>query len=75
MSKKGIVIIDVVEGTAIEALPFMESVVMSRPKTFASIEDAIKWVHTHSIVKNKESARVSVPPKLVEIKDGEKTKY
>ncbi len=28
---QGLVVIDVVEGTALEALPFMESIVKSRP--------------------------------------------
>lgn len=34
---QGIVIIDVVEGTAMEALPFMEAIINSRPKSFASV--------------------------------------
>jgi len=31
-------VIDVVEGTALEALPFMENIVNSRPKSFKSYE-------------------------------------
>lgn len=38
-----IVVIDVVEGTALEALPAMEQIVLSKPKKFKSVEDAIKW--------------------------------
>ena len=40
---KGLIIIDVIEGTAIEALPFMESIVTSRPKKFKTMEQAIRW--------------------------------
>jgi protein phosphatase methylesterase 1 len=37
------VVIDVVEGTAIEALPFMNQIISDRPKHFDSLESAIKW--------------------------------
>lgn len=39
----GCVVIDVVEGTAIEALPFMDQLIADRPKHFDSLETAIKW--------------------------------
>lgn len=39
----GLVVIDVVEGTAMEALPFMEKIVNERPKQFPSLEKAIEW--------------------------------
>ena len=39
----GLVVIDVVEGTAMEALPFMEKIVNERPKHFPSLEKAIEW--------------------------------
>lgn len=38
---QGLVVIDVVEGTAIEALPFMATIVNNRPKQFKSYEQAI----------------------------------
>ena len=38
-----LIVIDVVEGTALEALPAMEQIVLSKPKKFKSIEDAIRW--------------------------------
>jgi protein phosphatase methylesterase 1 len=37
----GLIIIDVVEGTAIDALPFMDNILASRPKHFDSMEAAI----------------------------------
>jgi len=39
----GIIVIDVVEGTAMEALASMQSFLRSRPKHFPSIEQAIEW--------------------------------
>lgn len=39
----GLIIVDVSEGTAIEALPFMEEIVGKRPNSFSSIPDAIKY--------------------------------
>jgi protein phosphatase methylesterase 1 len=35
---QGLIVIDVVEGTAIEALPFMEQIVKNRPSHFSSQE-------------------------------------
>lgn len=39
----GLVVIDVVEGTAMEALSSMQSFLRSRPKTFQTLESAIEW--------------------------------
>lgn len=43
MLRIALVVIDVVEGTAMEALPFMESIVHSRPSKFKTMESAVKW--------------------------------
>lgn len=39
----GLIVIDVVEGTAIDALQGMQSLLRSRPAEFRSIENAIEW--------------------------------
>ena len=39
----GIVVIDVVEGSAIAALPFMTGVLNQRPASFGSLQEAIHW--------------------------------
>lgn len=39
----GLIVIDVSEGTAIEALPIMEQIVAKRPTSFKTLQDAIKW--------------------------------
>lgn len=42
-SLAGLVVIDVVEGTALEALSSMQSFLRGRPKVFNSLEQAIEW--------------------------------
>lgn len=36
-------VIDVVEGTALASLPFMETVLRGRPQRFGSLEEAAEW--------------------------------
>jgi protein phosphatase methylesterase 1 len=40
---QSIFIIDVVEGSAIEALPFMHEIVINRPKRFKDISSVIEY--------------------------------
>lgn len=57
----GAVVLDVVEGSAVEALQSMNMILSSRPKGFASIQKGIEW-HIRSLtIRNRESACVSVP--------------
>ncbi|GFZ48458.1 Protein phosphatase methylesterase 1 [Saitozyma sp. JCM 24511] len=63
-SVPGIIVLDVVEGTAVESLPLMKGILSSRPTSFRSVVDAIHW-HLHSSsIRNATSARVSVPSYL-----------
>ena len=39
----GLAVIDVVEGTALEAITSMQSFLRGRPKSFKSLEHAIEW--------------------------------
>lgn len=39
----GIIVIDVVEGTALDALQSMQAFLKGRPKSFPSLENAIEW--------------------------------
>lgn len=41
---EGLVVIDVVEGTALEALPFMESIVKNRPTSFKDEQSGIQYM-------------------------------
>jgi len=61
----GIVVIDVVEGTAIESLQSMQSFLRSRPNYFKSITTAIEWSVRSGQIRNVESAKVSMPAQIV----------
>jgi len=41
----GLIVIDVVEGSAIDALPFMENIVRQRPKVFKTIDAGIEYMY------------------------------
>ncbi|XP_056267661.1 protein phosphatase methylesterase 1 isoform X2 [Pseudoliparis swirei] len=56
----GLCVIDVVEGTAMDALNSMQNFLRSRPKTFKSLENAIEWSVKSGQIRNMESARVSM---------------
>lgn len=62
-----LVTVDVVEGTAMEYLPFMVDIISKKPKSFASEEEAIKWAIQFRHVQNLDSARISIPPQLSEV--------
>jgi len=66
---KGLIVLDVVEGTAIESLPRMVSFLATRPKSFSTIPDAILWSITSGSIRKKESACVSIPPQISESGD------
>uniref|UniRef100_A0A8C2DF03 Protein phosphatase methylesterase 1 n=1 Tax=Cyprinus carpio TaxID=7962 RepID=A0A8C2DF03_CYPCA len=56
----GLCVIDVVEGTAMDALNSMQNFLRGRPKTFKSVENAIEWSVKSGQIRNVESARVSM---------------
>jgi protein phosphatase methylesterase 1 len=61
----GIIVIDVVEGTAMESLSAMQSFLRSRPTHFKSIPNAIEWCVRSGQIRNIESAKVSMPGQIV----------
>ena len=63
---QGLIVIDVVEGTAMDALPFMENIVNNRPERFNSIQKGIEYMYKSGTIRNIDSARISVPPLLKE---------
>ncbi|KAL4872701.1 hypothetical protein BDV12DRAFT_161363 [Aspergillus spectabilis] len=57
-------VLDVVEGCAMDALQSMETYLSTRPSCFPSLASGIEW-HTRSrTIRNRTSARVSVPSLL-----------
>jgi protein phosphatase methylesterase 1 len=62
----GYAVLDVVEGSAMDALQSMHTYLCTRPTGFASLQQGIEW-HTRSrTLRNPESARISVPGLLIE---------
>ncbi|CAE7157511.1 unnamed protein product [Rhizoctonia solani] len=61
----GVAVLDVVEGSAMEALPHMHKLLDSRPDGFASQEAAIEWHVATNTIRNLASARVSVPSLVI----------
>jgi len=65
----GLVVIDVVEGTALESLTHMQGFLRSRPQQFRSISHAIEWCVRSGQARNLDSAKVSMPGQIKD-KDG-----
>ncbi|KAI1328274.1 protein phosphatase methylesterase 1 [Xylariaceae sp. FL0255] len=68
----GYAVLDIVEGSAIDALQYMHTYLSTRPTGFSSLVDGIEW-HTRSrTIRNSVSARTSVPSLLRRVdKDGD----
>eukprot|EP00727_Mastigamoeba_balamuthi_P009819 m51a1_g546 putative protein phosphatase methylesterase (1000) ;mRNA; r:434232-438902 len=64
-----VVVLDVVEGTAIAALPSMVGMLEARPRSFPDIAHAITWSYGNGGTRNVESAEVSVPEQLRKVGD------
>ncbi|WFD44999.1 protein phosphatase methylesterase-1 [Malassezia psittaci] len=56
----GVAMLDIVEGTSLEMLPRMLSVIQRRPQGFVSVQAAIQWHLETRTIRNLESARRSV---------------
>ena len=62
----GYVVLDVVEGSAMDALQSMQTYLSTRPTGFATLRDGIDWHVRSRTIRNALSARTSVPALLVE---------
>nr|XP_043624622.1 protein phosphatase methylesterase 1 [Erigeron canadensis] len=60
-SLAGLVVVDVVEGTAMASLMHMQKILSNRVQHFPSIEKAIEWSVRSGSLGNIESARISIP--------------
>ncbi|KAI5295731.1 Protein phosphatase methylesterase 1 [Ascosphaera acerosa] len=54
-------VLDVVEGSAMEALQSMDTYLATRPTSFPTVESAIQWHIRSRTIRNTLSARVCVP--------------
>ncbi|UMM24649.1 hypothetical protein L5515_004781 [Caenorhabditis briggsae] len=68
-----LIVIDVVEGSAMEALGGMVHFLHSRPSSFDSVDKAIRWCLSSGTVKNQTAARVSMPSQVREVSENEFT--
>ncbi|GFQ00636.1 protein phosphatase methylesterase 1 [Phtheirospermum japonicum] len=64
-SLAGLVVVDVVEGTAMASLMHMQKILSDRVQHFSTIEKAIEWSVKGGSLRNIESARVSIPSTLI----------
>uniref|UniRef100_A0A061R2D0 Protein phosphatase methylesterase 1 n=1 Tax=Tetraselmis sp. GSL018 TaxID=582737 RepID=A0A061R2D0_9CHLO len=61
---EGVAVIDVVEGTALAALPAMMGILRQRPPEFTALDVAFEWALTSGVTRNPEAASVSLPSQL-----------
>ncbi|CAG8463455.1 7206_t:CDS:2 [Ambispora leptoticha] len=61
-----VAVLDVVEGSAMEALSGMHDYLRKRPNEFQSVEHAIEWNVKSGTIHNLASARISVPSLVIE---------
>ncbi|XP_050724249.1 protein phosphatase methylesterase 1-like isoform X2 [Eriocheir sinensis] len=66
----GLVVIDVVEGTAMDALSSMQSFLRGRPHNFNSLQNAVEWSVRSGQTRNVEAARVSMPGQVKNLETG-----
>jgi protein phosphatase methylesterase 1 len=62
----GVVVIDVVEGTALAALDSAKQILNSRPQRFDSPEEAVEWAVASGTLLNIHSAQISIPDQLMQ---------
>lgn len=68
---KGLIVLDIVEETAIKALSAMPQFIRKRPTSFNSYQEAIDWhIKDSHLLHNDESALISVPDLLRESPNG-----
>ncbi|RZC54536.1 hypothetical protein C5167_013381 [Papaver somniferum] len=60
----GLVVVDVVEGTAMASLMHMQKILSGRVQHFPTYEKAVEWSVRGGFLRNIESARISVPSTL-----------
>jgi protein phosphatase methylesterase 1 len=63
----GYAVLDVVEGSAMDALQSMDTYLSTRPRSFPSLPSGIEWHIRSRTIRNSTSARVSVPALLEQV--------
>ncbi len=60
----GLAVVDVVEGTALNSLQYMDKVLAARPTYFSTEDAAIEYMLTRGGLRNRATAAITVPPLL-----------
>lgn len=68
---KGLIVIDIVEETAQRSLLSIPQFLSRRPKSFKSLEEAVNWHILSNLLRNEDSAKVSVADLLKNGDNGE----
>lgn len=71
----GLVLVDIVEGTALESLVHMQQVLDARQTRFRSVEEAIEWSILSHTIRNVESAKISIPSQLTLVNNNNNSFY
>lgn len=66
----GLIMIDIVEGSAVDALKTLKQYLNMRPRSFPTEQAAIDWSLRSGTLRNLESAKISIPT-LIEQHGGE----
>ncbi|KAH0786103.1 Clan SC, family S33, methylesterase-like serine peptidase [Histomonas meleagridis] len=66
----GLFVIDTIEGTALTAMPGMQRILNSRPKSFKTVNDAIRYFSMSGEMANPKSAAVSGAGRVRKCEDG-----
>jgi protein phosphatase methylesterase 1 len=67
---RALVVIDMVEGTAVAAIPGMEGALRGWPRRFRELGEAVDWAVESGTVARREVAEVVVPSRLIRLEDG-----
>jgi protein phosphatase methylesterase 1 len=75
-SLAGLIVVDVVEGSALKALPMMSLQLLNRPTSFRTMRDAFRWcLGFGGSTKSVESARISFPSQLQQKSNGNSSSF
>ncbi|CAL6312769.1 unnamed protein product [Bathycoccus prasinos] len=76
ISLAGLIVVDVVEGSALKALPMMSLQLLNRPTSFRTMRDAFRWcLGFGGSTKSVESARISFPSQLHQKSNGNSSSF
>eukprot|EP00842_Homolaphlyctis_polyrhiza_P003444 jgi/Hompol1/40/HPOL_000834-RA len=67
---RGVAVLDVVEGTAVDSLVHMKSLLATRPASFPSLDAAVRWAVKSHHSGTKQIAEITIPSQLAAASDG-----